>query len=460
MKTLSNQYKLIKEGKGSKDGFLRNAKRQFPNYVPNHATYNQATKILKQKGIISENFVGTQMIGGYAKPEKQGYEKAFENFLKEAEAKAEEKKVTKEVEEDLAKTYDYKDEKNPDNMIFGQIQMGVYYEARLDKNEGKTLDEIKDIVFKNLAKDPIHYTKTGQFGVDVGYTDEAPSLGATDEPKGKYKSSGYGNLKENKVISEEESRSPIELVQDQIRHLKDVITDFRMMAYYGKKGGQFYDMRDADESPAAKSAEKELRKLEQKLIKLKKDPNNKKDLPLPKKPVNEIAIAGGLVTGKGFTSANYKDFFGLNEETVEEVDFKKLDDKVQNDPKFFEKVKRAQMAAKDGKSDELIDIMADIKEDEVNENIDPEVFQQLDSLMPRPILESFLESITTAYNEMQSAEESARDLKDDNDAYEFGPGPLLDYLVIQSQNAVGRDSDEKLIKSLVRMAMLGGASSF
>ena len=80
MKTLSNQYKLIKEGKGSKDGFLRNAKRQFPNHVPNHATYDQAAKILKQKGIISENFVGSQMIGGYAKQEKQGYEKAFENF--------------------------------------------------------------------------------------------------------------------------------------------------------------------------------------------------------------------------------------------------------------------------------------------------------------------------------------------------------------------------------------------
>ena len=286
MKTLSNQYKLIKEGKGSKDGFLRNAKRQFPNHVPNHATYDQAANILRQKGIISENFVGTQMIGGYAKPEKQGYEKAFENFLKEAEAKAEEKKVTKEVEEDLAKTYDYKDEKNPDNMIFGQIQMGVYYEARLDKNEGKTLDEIKDIVFKNLAKDPIHYTKTGQFGVEVGYTDDAPSLGPTDEPKGKYKSSGYGNLKENK------------------------------------------------------------------------------------EPVNEIAIAGGLVTGKGFTSVNYKDFFGLNEETVEEVDFTKLDKKIQDDPDFLKRVTNAQKAAETGKSDELIDIMTNLEEDKAPAGLD------------------------------------------------------------------------------------------
>jgi hypothetical protein len=33
-----------------------------------------------------------------------------------------------------------------------------------------------------------------------------------------------------------------------------------------------------------------------------------------KKPVNEIAIAGGLVTGGGFTSKDYKSFFGLEEE--------------------------------------------------------------------------------------------------------------------------------------------------
>ena len=30
MKTLTDQYRLIEEGKGNKDGFLRNAKRQFP----------------------------------------------------------------------------------------------------------------------------------------------------------------------------------------------------------------------------------------------------------------------------------------------------------------------------------------------------------------------------------------------------------------------------------------------
>jgi hypothetical protein len=230
MKTLANQYRLIKEGKGHKGVFLKEAKSKYPNLLKNNSTFKEATTILKQKNIISENFVGMPMIGNPLERKKESYETAFAKFLQEAEAKAEEKKVSKEVEEDAAKNYDYKDEKDPNNMIFGQIQMGYYYEMKQEKNADKTIDEIKDIVFKNLAKDPIYYTKTGQFGEDIGYTDDAPSLGPTDEPKGKYKSSGYGNLKENK------------------------------------------------------------------------------------EPVNEIAIAGGLVAGGGFSSQNYMDFYGLNEE--------------------------------------------------------------------------------------------------------------------------------------------------
>jgi len=229
MKTLANQYKLIKKGKGHKGVFLKEAKAKYPSLITNASTFNEASTILKQKGIISENYVDLRPINNPLERKKEGYETAFANFLAEAEAKAEEKKVSKEVEEDAAKNYDYKDEKDPNNMIFGQIQMGYYFEMKQEKNADKTIDEIKDIVFKNLAKDPIYYTKNGQFGVEVGYTDEAPSLGEPEEPKGEYKSSGYGKLKENK------------------------------------------------------------------------------------EPVNEVAIAGGLVTGGGFTSANYMDFYSLNE---------------------------------------------------------------------------------------------------------------------------------------------------
>ena len=240
MRTLTEQYRSVKEGKGPKDVFLKEAKRQFPNLVTNRATFKEASTILKQKGIISENYVDLKPINNVIERKKEGYENAFAEFLAEAEAKAEEKKVSKEVEETEEHNYDYEDKKDPNNMIFGQIQMGYYYEMKQEKNADKTIDEIKDIVFKNLAKDPIYYTKNGQFGEDIGYTDDAPSLGPTDEPKGKYKSSGYGNLKENK------------------------------------------------------------------------------------EPVNEIAIAGGLVTGGGFTSANYKDFFGLNEAEDDKEDTEKI----------------------------------------------------------------------------------------------------------------------------------------
>lgn len=200
MKTLNEQYNQIKNKKGNKDVFLKEAKRLFPNLITNSSTFKEASTILKQKNVINENFVGMGAINNpFEVKKKEPYETAFENFLKEAEVKAEEKKVSKEVEEDQEKAYNNRDEKDPNNMIFDQIQTGVYFEAKQEKNADKTIDQIRDIVYKNLEKDPIYYTKKGQFGVDVGYTDEAPSLGEPKEPKGKYKSSGYGNLKEHSI---------------------------------------------------------------------------------------------------------------------------------------------------------------------------------------------------------------------------------------------------------------------
>ena len=203
-KTLQDQYLLIKEGKGHVGVFLTEAKRQFPNIVRNAATFDEAVASLKTKNIISENVISV-MPAIMDRPKKESYETAFEAFLAEAKkknedekVKAEEKKVSKPVEEDLEKNFDYSDEKNPDNMIFDQIMMGYYAEMKDPKNADKTMQQLKDIVFKNLAKDPIYYTKDGQFGIkDLGYVTEHPGLGEPKEAKGKYKSSGYGDLKES-----------------------------------------------------------------------------------------------------------------------------------------------------------------------------------------------------------------------------------------------------------------------
>jgi hypothetical protein len=203
--TLQDQYLLIKEGKGHKGVFLADAKRQFPNIVRNAATFEEASSCLITKNIIAENVIGLTAVNSPFEPKKkESYELAFENFLAEAKkkgedekVKAEEKKVSKPVEEDLSHNFDYKDDKNPDNLIFDQIMMGYYTEMKDPKNVDKTMQELKDMVLKNLAKDPIYYTKEGQFGVKgLGYSVDHPGLGEPKEPKGKYKSSGYGDLNE------------------------------------------------------------------------------------------------------------------------------------------------------------------------------------------------------------------------------------------------------------------------
>jgi hypothetical protein len=203
-KTLQDQYLLIKEGKGHKGVFLADAKRQFPNIVRNAATFEEASSCLKTKNIISENVIGLNAINSIFEPKKkESYELAFENFLAEAKKKKEEdekaelKATSKQVEKDLEHNFDYKDDKNPDNLIFDQIMTGYYTEMKDPKNADKTMQELKDMVFKNLQKDPIFYTKEGQFGVKgLGYSVDHPGLGEPKEPKGKYKASGYGDLNE------------------------------------------------------------------------------------------------------------------------------------------------------------------------------------------------------------------------------------------------------------------------
>jgi hypothetical protein len=200
-KTLQEQYLLIKEGKGHKDVFIKEARRLFPNMVRNAATFKEASDVLKSKQIIKENVVEIGAINQLPSTKKESYETAFENFLTEQyfdDEKAELKKVSKQVEDDLGHMYDNKDDKNINNVIFDQVMTGYYAEMKDPKNKDKTVDQLKAIVLKNLAKNPIYYTEKGQFGdLDLGYTMDAPGLGEPKEPKGPHKSSGYGTLSES-----------------------------------------------------------------------------------------------------------------------------------------------------------------------------------------------------------------------------------------------------------------------
>ena len=254
-KSLQQQYNLIKEGKGHKGVFLNEVKRLYPQYIPNHFGYKDTVNILKQKSIISEALWGIAT-GNSNEPE---WFKIFNDNINtiSEEAKAEEKEPTKEVVDQEIAGYDYKDKDNINNQNGEEFLTGFYAEMQKPENKDKSVAELKDIVGKNLAKNELYYVENEQFGLEgVGYQTEAPGLGEPVEPKGKYKSSGYGDLKEQvkKLIKEEISSFPSETV---LSSMKDALEDVENMELSKEEAIKL----TMDLNPSFKRFETQLRQL-------------------------------------------------------------------------------------------------------------------------------------------------------------------------------------------------------
>jgi hypothetical protein len=224
MKSLQDNYNLIKEGKGSKELFLKQVRREFPQYISNVNTFNQVTANLKTRGIISET-LSSDITSKNTEPN-------WFNIFKENinEAKATEKKVTKEVKDLEEKNFDYKDTANADNLIGAEILTGFYAEMKDPKNLEKTVEEVRAIVIKNLSKDALYYVKDGQFGVKgLGYTKAEQK-----EAKGKYKASGYGDITEGTIKDSPMNDSRTEQI---IQMLKDMDVDGETMEHILRQVG-------------------------------------------------------------------------------------------------------------------------------------------------------------------------------------------------------------------------------
>jgi len=196
--TLQSQYNLIKEGKGNKAVFLKSAYRLFPDMLSPVNTFEDTVKILKNRSIISEGVGGLVTTG-----KKQDWHAIFNDNMTVLKEEKEKEEPSKEVLDIQKHAYDNKDEKNYDNLFGQEFLKGYYTELKDPKNADKDVEELRAIVAKNLAKDTNYYVKDGQFGVKgLGYTTEAPGLGEPKEPKGKFKSSGYGDLKESVLRSQ------------------------------------------------------------------------------------------------------------------------------------------------------------------------------------------------------------------------------------------------------------------
>ena len=247
--TLQEQYNSIKEGKGAKDVFLKHAKSLFPNLIPNHYEFNSASKILLQRGIISENMILNENLWGVTtgNNKQPDWFKLFEDYTassEEKETKADASKPSKEVDEYKEKSASKQYEaKTGDDVIFDQYLNGIQIEACKSENNGKTVDELKKIVLKNLKKDNLYYTKNAAFGVEgIGYTEDAPGLGATKEVKGKYASSGMEPVKLKEGLSNPITES-LESLSDS--ELMDLANDEGMEELIVKNPGGGIENREA-----------------------------------------------------------------------------------------------------------------------------------------------------------------------------------------------------------------------
>ena len=157
------------------------------------------------KQVIEESlgYVDLKPVNNIEPTPKADFENKFAEFLAE-EAKVEEKKVTKEVEEMEVAGYDYKNVKELDNQIGQEVLKGIYYEAK--KAPEKSLEEIRDVVAKNLAKDGQYYINNQMFGVEGLKAEEMKCEVAS----GKHAYSGYSD----KVKEVDEKR--MELVKESL----------------------------------------------------------------------------------------------------------------------------------------------------------------------------------------------------------------------------------------------------
>ena len=185
----------------------------------------------KEKEVINEalgEVVTLKPINTIEPTPKADWENKFSQFLSEADSlepivnneekintkeeddkvKAEVKKVSKPVENIESHNYDYSPSVDNINNVNAQEMLNGI-QCEINYNSELTLDEAKEIAVKNLAKDPLHYVKDGQFGVKgVGYSQ--PAVQENNDKN--YGGSGYSKkLKDgsDKMVPVKENKETI-----------------------------------------------------------------------------------------------------------------------------------------------------------------------------------------------------------------------------------------------------------
>ena len=391
-KTLQQQYNSIKEGKGNKEHFLKQARYLFPEYLTVHNTYEQTVGILRGKSIISEAVGGVVTLNN----KKPDWFKIFDTNLKEAIGvkntkeygdQNEFEKIDSETQKILDKTnFDYKDPKNIDN-VYGQTFLNGYYTEMKDpKNSEKTVDELKQIVAKNLGKDINYYVKDGAFGVKgLGYSSE-PTGGEPKPPKGKYKSSGYGDLPKAKVVKEGLNEST-ESMDFSAKDQKDWSEQkSKMYDVWANKSNELVDLKDDLKKAKNRNDKDEVKRINNKIL--------QKQIAIKTAKEKFQKLSESLTEAKKLTV----------QKRIQELE-------KQNEIQALE----SKIASISEAIEELQSRLALTETDEVKELIDPRKFKEMQKEIK--ILEKYKAKCEKIYEKMSKGKKSA--LSDDDMINEY-----------------------------------------
>ena len=123
MKSIFDQYKALNEGTLGQAQFLRNVKMALPKFISNTTSFNDAVKILKSKGIISE--AKEEYDAHYCNPQEYDLGMRYE-----LDKGTEKDKASKIVYKNLADNTAY----------YSQLHLAGYNEDAMKKDRKKRTD--------------------------------------------------------------------------------------------------------------------------------------------------------------------------------------------------------------------------------------------------------------------------------------------------------------------------------
>jgi hypothetical protein len=157
--TIAKLYENHKKGKVSKQTFLYEARKDgnLP-WINNLTSYEDAVKILKNKGVITEGATMAMMQHGQAPPKFGG--DAYDLPSEEDELEEDEDSELEDVEP-LNEAHDLTTAQIIDRLNVYEFKRGVDYEmSKLKVLDNISYEKVREKVAKKMAKDPLAYRYT------------------------------------------------------------------------------------------------------------------------------------------------------------------------------------------------------------------------------------------------------------------------------------------------------------